>query len=99
MQQEKQTVVRLAKRFRLHSAVAFQQPEAQLQGHEHCAGQAVAQHFQVGLPSQHPPGMPGVGNDVWYGDVVIMDGVENDDELVMEVSDGVKTEVTGRKQP
>ena len=31
--------------------------------------------------------------------VVIMDGVENDDELVMEVSDGVKTEVTGRKQP
>ena len=29
--------------------------------------------------------------------VVIMDGVENDDELVMEVSDGVKTEVTGRR--
>ena len=27
--------------------------------------------------------------------VVIMDGVENDDELVIEVSDGVKTEVTG----
>ena len=27
--------------------------------------------------------------------VVIMDGVENDDELVMEVSDGVKTEVAG----
>ena len=26
-----------------------------------------------------------------------MDGVENDDELVMEVSDGVKTEVTGRR--
>jgi len=29
--------------------------------------------------------------------VVIMDGVEKDDELVMEVSDGVKTEVTGRR--
>ena len=29
--------------------------------------------------------------------VVILDGVENDDELVMEVSDGVKTEVTGRR--
>jgi len=29
--------------------------------------------------------------------VVIMDGVENDDELVMEVLDGVKTEVTGKK--
>ena len=28
--------------------------------------------------------------------VVIMDGVENDDELVMEVLDGVKTEVTGK---
>jgi len=26
-----------------------------------------------------------------------MDGVENDGELVMEVSDGVKTVVTGRK--
>ena len=29
--------------------------------------------------------------------VVIMDGVENDNELVMEVSDGVETEVTGRR--
>ena len=29
--------------------------------------------------------------------VVITDGVENDDELVTEVSDGVKTEVTGRR--
>jgi len=29
--------------------------------------------------------------------VVIMDGVENDDELVMEVSDGVKTEVMGKR--
>ena len=29
--------------------------------------------------------------------VVIMDGVENDNELVMEVLDGVKTEVTGRR--
>jgi len=26
-----------------------------------------------------------------------MDGVENDDELVMEVSDAVKTEVTGKR--
>jgi len=26
-----------------------------------------------------------------------MDGVENDDELVMEVLDGVKTEVTGKR--
>ena len=29
--------------------------------------------------------------------VVIMDGVENDNELVMGVSDVVKTEVTGRR--
>ena len=29
--------------------------------------------------------------------VVIMDGVENDNELVMEVLDGVKTEVTGKR--
>ena len=29
--------------------------------------------------------------------VVITDGVENDDELVIEVLDGVKTEVTGRR--
>ena len=29
--------------------------------------------------------------------VVIMDGVENDDELVMEVLGGVKTEVTGKR--
>jgi len=29
--------------------------------------------------------------------VVIMDGVENDDELVMEVLDGVKAEVTRKK--
>ena len=29
--------------------------------------------------------------------VVIMDGVENDDELVMEVLDGVKTDVTGKR--
>ena len=29
--------------------------------------------------------------------VVITDGVENDDELVIEVSDGVKTEVTGQR--
>jgi len=29
--------------------------------------------------------------------VAIMDGVENDDELVMEVLDGVKTEVTGKR--
>ena len=29
--------------------------------------------------------------------VVIMDEVGNDDELVMEMSDGVKTEVTGRR--
>jgi len=50
--------------FGLSSTIAFQQPGAQLQRHEHCAGQGVAQHFQVGLPSQHSPGMPGVGNDV-----------------------------------
>ena len=53
----------------LHSTVAFQQPGAQLQRHEHCAGQAVAQHFRVGLPSQNSPGMPGVGNDGRYDDV------------------------------
>ena len=29
--------------------------------------------------------------------VVIMDGAENDGELVMEVLDGVKTEVTGKR--
>ena len=29
--------------------------------------------------------------------VVIKDGVENDNELVMEVLDGVKTEVTGKR--
>jgi len=29
--------------------------------------------------------------------VVILDGVENDDELVIEVSDSVKPEVTGRR--
>jgi len=29
--------------------------------------------------------------------VAIMDGVENDDELVMEVLDGVKTEMTGKR--
>ena len=29
--------------------------------------------------------------------VVITDGVENDDELVMEVLDSVKTEVKGKK--
>ena len=29
--------------------------------------------------------------------VVITDGVKNDDELVIEVLDGVKTEVTGRR--
>ena len=52
------------KTFRLHSTVALQQPGVQLQGHEHCAGQAVAQHLQVGLPGQDSPGMPGVGNDV-----------------------------------
>ena len=42
---------------------------------------------------------------LWFNDtvvevccsVVMMDGVENDDELVMEVSDGVKTEVTGQR--
>ena len=50
----------VSKTFRLHSAVAFQQPGVQLQGHEHCTGQAAAQHFQVGWPSQHPPGMLGV---------------------------------------
>jgi len=56
----------VSKTFRFHSTVAFQQPGAQLQRHEHCAGpgQGVAQHFQVGLPSQHSPGMPDVGNDV-----------------------------------
>jgi len=53
-----------SKTFRLNSTVAFQQPGAQQQRHEHCAGQSVAQHFRVGLPSQHSPGMPGVGNDV-----------------------------------
>jgi len=54
----------VSKTFRLHSAVASQQPGAQLQIHEHCAGQGIAQHFQSGLPSQHSPGMLGVGNDV-----------------------------------
>ena len=38
----------VSKTFRLHSTVALQQPGVQLQGQEHCAGQAVAQHFQVG---------------------------------------------------
>jgi len=54
----------VSKTFRHHSMVAFRQPGAQLQRHEHCAGQAVAQHFQVGLRSLHSPGKPGVGNDV-----------------------------------
>jgi len=54
----------VSKTFRIHSTVAFRQPGAQLQRHEHCAGQGVVQHFQVGLPSEHSPGMPGVGNDV-----------------------------------
>jgi len=53
----------------LRSTVASQQPGAQLQRHEHFAGQGVAQHFQAGLPSQHSPGMPGVDNDVWCDDV------------------------------
>jgi len=54
----------VSKIFRLNSTVASQQPGAQLQKHEHCAEQAVAQHFQVGLPGQHSPDMPGVDNDV-----------------------------------
>jgi len=49
----------VSKTFRLNSTIAFQQPGAQLQGHEHCAGQGVAQHFQVGLPSQRSSGMLG----------------------------------------
>ena len=53
----------VSKTFRLHSTVALQQPGAQLQGHEYCAGQGVAQHFQVGLPSQDCAGKPGEGND------------------------------------
>ena len=44
------------KTFRLHSTVALQQPGVQLRGHEHCAGQAVAQHFQVEVS----PGKPGI---------------------------------------
>jgi len=43
----------VSKTFRLKSTVAFQQPGVQLQKHEHCAGQAVAQHVQGGLPSHH----------------------------------------------
>ena len=54
----------VSKTFRLKSTVAFQQPGAQLQWHEHCAGQAVAQHFQVEASSRHSPGKPGEGNDV-----------------------------------
>jgi len=54
----------VSKTFRFHSTVEFQQPGVQLQRHEHRAGQAVAQHSQVGLPSQHSTGKPGVGNDV-----------------------------------
>ena len=54
----------VSKTFRLHSTVAFQQPGVQLQRHDHCTGQAVVQHFQVGMPRQHSPDMPGVGNDV-----------------------------------
>jgi len=54
----------VSKASRLYSTVALQQPGAQLQGHEHCAGQGVAQYFQVGLPSQDCAGKPGLGNDV-----------------------------------
>jgi len=65
MGKEKNTVRKanrceVSKTFRLNSTIAFQQPGAQLQGHEHCAGEGIAPHFQVGLPSQHSPGMPGV---------------------------------------
>ena len=59
----------VSKTFKLNSTIAFQQPGAQLQGHEHCAGQGVAQHIQVGFPSHHAPGMPDVGNDVRCVDV------------------------------
>ena len=73
----------VSKTFKLNSTIAFQQPGAQLQGHEHCAGQGAAQHFQVGFPSQQgvaqhiqaglpshrAPGMPDVGNDVRCVDV------------------------------
>jgi len=52
-----------SKTFRLHSTVAFQQPGVQLQRHEHCAGQGVAQHFQAGAESAFPWDAR-VGNDV-----------------------------------
>jgi len=54
----------VSKTFRLYSAVALQQPGAQRQRHEHCAGQGVAQYFQIGLPGQDSAGILGVGNDV-----------------------------------
>ena len=50
-------------------AEKIQQPGAQLRGHEHCAGQVVAQHFQVEVSSRHSPGKPGEGNDVRDDDV------------------------------
>ena len=46
--------------FRLHAAVAFQQPRSQLKLHEHCAGQALTPPLQVGLQSQSPPEMPSI---------------------------------------
>ena len=62
-QHEKQTEVRLAKRLGLIQRLRFSNLGLSYRD-EHSAGQGVAQHFQVGLPSRHSSGMPGVGNDV-----------------------------------